>query len=392
MQFALTEEQDMLVETVRRFVEEELYPHEALVERTDEVPDDLATEIKKKAMELGLYAANMPVELGGGGLDAVGIALLERELGRANYGLQMVVARPSNILQGCRGAQRERWLLPAIRGERVDCLAMTEPGAGSDVRSMKTKAVRRHDAKLGDSYVINGQKHFISHADKADFIILFAVTGTEETKRGPRNQISGFLVDKDTPGLTIRPGPHALSHRGYHNCELYFDDCVIPADQLLGEEGKGFDLMSEWLGATRLTVAATSVGRARRVMDETLAWAGQRKQFGQSISQFQGISFPLADLAVELEAADLLTLRAAWLLDQGKATDADFAMAKLAASEMLGKLTDRAIQTFGGMGLMDTLPIAGWWKDARVERIWDGTSEIQRLIIARQMLRPHEGR
>ena len=387
MHFALSEEHGMLVDTVRRFVEDELYPHEEVVERTDEIPEDIAASIKQKAIDLGLYAANMPAEAGGAGLDALGIALLERELGRANYALQMLVARPSNILQGCTGAQRERWLLPTIRGERADCLAMTEPGAGSDVRSMKTRAV-----KSGDRYIINGQKHFISHADKADFIILFAVTGTEETRRGPRNQISGFLVDKGTPGLTIRPGPRALSHRGYHNCELYFDDCAVPAENLLGQEGRGFDLMSEWLGATRLTVAATSVGRARRVMDATLAWAGQRKQFGQPISQFQGVSFPLADLMVELEAADLLTQRAAWLLDQGKATDADFAMAKLAASEMLGKLTDRAVQTFGGMGLMDSLPIARWWTDARVERIWDGTSEIQRLIIARQMLRPHEAK
>jgi acyl-CoA dehydrogenase len=250
---------------------------------------------------------------------------------------------------------------------------------------MKTRAVRQ-----GDSYVLNGQKHFISHADRSDFIILFAVTGTEETRRGPRNQISGFLIDRDTPGLTVRRGPRAVSHRGYHNNEIYLDDCAIPADQLLGEEGRGFDLMSEWLGATRLTVAATSVGRARRVMDATLEWAGQRKQFGQPISQFQGVSFPLADLMVELEAAELLTLKAAWLLDQGRATDADFAMAKLAASEMLGRLADRAVQTFGGMGLMDSLPIARWWTDARVERIWDGTSEIQRLIIARQLMRPYE--
>jgi acyl-CoA dehydrogenase len=387
VQFALSEEHDMLVDTVRRFVEEELYPHEELVETTDEIPDALAAKIQTKAKALGLYAANMPSDLGGGGLDALGLALLERELGRANYALQMLVARPSNILRGCTGAQRERWLIPTIKGERHDCLAMTEPGAGSDVRSMKTKAVRQ-----GDKYILNGQKHFISHADRADFIILFAVTGTEETKRGPRNKISGFLVDKDNPGLTVRRGPNAVSHRGYHNCELYFDDCTIPADQLLGEEGKGFDLMNEWLGATRLTVAATSVGRARRVMEATLEWAGQRRQFGQPISQFQGVSFPLADLATDLEAADLLTLRAAWLLDQGRATDADFAMAKLAASEMLGRLTDRAVQTFGGMGLMDTLPIARWWKDARVERIWDGTSEVQRLIIARQMLRPREAR
>jgi acyl-CoA dehydrogenase len=387
VQFALSEEHQMLAETVRRFVEDELYPHEEKVEATDEIPDELAADIQAKAMALGLYAANMPVGLGGGGLDALGLTLLERELGRANYGLQMLVARPSNILQGCVGEQRERWLIPTIRGERHDCLAMTEPGAGSDVRSMRTRAARK-----GDTYVINGQKHFISHADRADFIILFAVTGSEETRRGTRNKISGFLVDKDTPGLTVRRGPNAVSHRGYHNCELYFDDCVIPANQLLGEEGKGFDLMSEWLGATRLTVAATSVGRARRVMEATLEWAGQRRQFGQPISQFQGVAFPLADLITELEAAELLTLRAAWLFDQGRASDADFAMAKLAASEMLGRLTDRAVQTFGGMGLMDSLPVARWWKDARVERIWDGTSEIQRLIIARQALRPHEAK
>ncbi len=386
MRFALSQEQDMLVETVRRFVEEELYPHEETVERADEVPEEIERRVRAKAIELGLYAANMPAEVGGGGLDALGVVLLERELGRANYALQMIVARPSNILEACVGEQRERWLLPTVKGERIDCLAMTEPGAGSDVRAMKTRAVRS-----GGDFVINGQKHFISHADKADFIILFAVTGAEDTKRGPRNAISGFLIDKDTPGLTVRRGPNAVSHRGYHNCELYFDDCRVPAGNLLGEEGKGFDLMGRWLGATRLTVAATSVGRARRVMEATLDWAGQRQQFGQPVSQFQGVAFPLADLALELEAAELLTLRAAWLLDNGQATDADFAMAKLAASEMLGRLTDRAVQTFGGMGLMDSLPIARWWKDARVERIWDGTSEIQRLIISRALLRPREG-
>jgi acyl-CoA dehydrogenase len=385
VQFALTPEQDMLVETVRRFVEEELYPHEEAVERADELPEEIERRIRAKAIELGLYAANMPAEVGGGGLDALGIVLLERELGRASYALQMVVARPSNILEACVGEQRERWLLPAVRGERIDCLAMTEPGAGSDVRAMKTRAVRS-----GGDFVITGQKHFISHADKADFIILFAVTGSESTRRGPRNAISGFLIDKGMPGLTVRRGPNAVSHRGYHNCELYFDDCRVPAGHLLGEEGKGFDLMGRWLGATRLTVAATSVGRARRVMDATLDWAAQRQQFGQPVSQFQGVSFPLADLAVELEAAELLTLRAAWLLDNGRATDADFAMAKLAASEMLGRLTDRAVQTFGGMGLMDSLPIARWWNDARVERIWDGTSEIQRLIISRALFRPRE--
>ena len=206
MHFALGDEHRLLAETARRFVEEELYPHEALVERTDEVPEDVERAIRAKALALGLYAANMPEAVGGGGLDALGVVLLERELGRASYALQMVVARPSNILEGCVGEQRERWLVPTVKGERIDCLAMTEPGAGSDVRSMRTRAV-----KADGKWVINGQKHFISHADKADFVILFAVTGSEETRRGTRNRISGFLVDKDTPGLTVRRGPSAVS-------------------------------------------------------------------------------------------------------------------------------------------------------------------------------------
>jgi acyl-CoA dehydrogenase len=381
--FPLSEEHLMIVDTVRAFVEKELYPHEDLVERIDDVPDDLAQEIQRKALELGLYAANMPAEHGGGGLDAVGVTLLERELGRASYGLQMAVARPSNILQGCTGDQIGRYLVPTIKGERHDCLAMTEPGAGSDVRSMKTRAEKR-----GGDWVINGSKHFISHADKADFVILFAATAHEETPKGRKAKISAFLVDMGTPGFTMRRGPACVSHRGYHQCELFFDDCVVSDAQLLGEEGKGFDLMNDWLGATRLTVAATSVGRAQRVLDATLDWASQRKQFGEVIGKFQGVSFQLADSRTEIEASDLLTLSAAWKLDQGTVTDMDYAMAKLYASETLARVTDRAIQIYGGMGLMSSLPIERWWRDARVERIWDGTSEIQRHIISRAMLRP----
>jgi acyl-CoA dehydrogenase len=379
--FTLSDEQRLIVDTVRTFVEKELYPHEDEVERLDEVPAELAAQIRRKAIAAGLYAANMPAELGGGGLDAVSVVLAERELGRASYALQMLVERPSNILRGCNSGQRERYLLPAIRGERHDCVAMTEPGSGSDVRSMSTAA--RRD---GDCWIINGTKHFISHADVADFIILFAATGGFA---GPKRQITAFLVDRDSPGLVVTRGLPCVSNRGYHQCELSFTDCRVPAANLLGEEGHGFDLMGQWLGASRLTVAATSVGRARRVLDAVTGWAATRRQFGQPVGRFQGVGFQLADCATHLEAAELLTLRAAAKCDQGTMTDADAAMAKLYASEMLGRMTDTAVQVFGGMGLMSAFPAERWWRDARVERIWDGTSEIQRHIIARSLLRPY---
>ena len=383
MDFGLDHEQRSIVDTVRTFVVRELYPHEAEVDRLGEVSRELVDQIRTRALEAGVFAANMPEDLGGGGLDNLGVTLVERELGAASYALQWLVARPSNILLACQGDQRDAYLLPAVRGERFDCLAMSEPGAGSDVRSMTTRAVRD-----GDDYVINGAKHFISGAENADFVILFAATGEEVTPRGPKKVITGFLVDLDTPGLVVRRGPGSVSHRGYHHSELSFVDCRIPAGQRLGEEGQGFELMGTWLGATRLTVAASSVGRGRRVLDLATRWAAERVQFGQPIGRFQGVGFPLADMATELEAAELLTLRAAWKLDQGTMTDQDAAMAKVFASEALGHITDQTLQIYGGMGLMDELPIERFWRDARVERIWDGTSEIQRHIISRSMLRP----
>lgn len=383
MDLTLTDEQRALVDTTRSFVATDLEPYEEEVERLDEVPQWLVEQVRRKAIAAGMYAANMPADLGGAGLDPVSMTLVERELGRASYALQMLVARPSNILQACEGEQRERFLLPAIRGERHDCLAMTEPGAGSDVRSMTTRAVRD-----GSDYVIDGTKHFISHADMADFVILFASTGTEQTSHGPKAAVTGFLVDTDTPGLTVRRGSACVSNRGYHQCELVFDGCRIPAHQRLGEEGHGFELMNEWLGASRLTVAAASVGRGGRVLDLATRWAAERSQFGQPVGRFQGVGFQLADMATELEAADLLTLQAASKLEHGVMTDRDAAMAKVYATETLGRITDSAVQIFGGMGLMAELPIERFWRDARVDRIWDGTSEIQRHIISRSMLRP----
>ncbi|MFT5259224.1 MAG: acyl-CoA dehydrogenase [Saprospiraceae bacterium] len=383
MQFGLSEEQTMIVDTVRSFVENEMYPHEEEIERTGVVPPELGQEIKQKVLDLGFYAANLPESVGGGGLGHLDFTLLERELGRASMGLAVYFGRPSGILLACNDEQKEQYLLPAVRGEKFDAIAMTEPGAGSDVRGMRCNAKR--DA--GD-WVINGTKHFISHADIADFVICWVATGEEETPRGIKKKITCFLVDRGTPGFEIRDGYESVSHRGYNNCILNFDDCRIPDAQVLGEVHRGFEVANDWLYATRLTVAASAVGRARRAFDIALGHAAEREQFGQKIGRFQGVSFKLADMITEIDAADWLTLSSAWRLDEGLPANREIASAKVYATEMLSKVTDEAIQVLGGMGLMSDLPLARFWKDSRVERIWDGTSEIQRHIISRELLRP----
>jgi acyl-CoA dehydrogenase len=386
MDFGISEEQALIIETARRFVEEELYPYEEEVERTDAVRPELGEQIKQRSIELGLYAANMPEDVGGGGLDTLSMCMLDRTLGRASMALNYIVYRPSNVLQACVGEQREKYLYPACRGEKVDCFAMTEPGAGSDVRGMKCSAKRD-----GTDFVINGVKHFISHADWADFVILMAATGEEDSPRGKRKKITTFLVDKDTPGFVMRPGYNNVSHRGYHNFILEFDDCRIPESQVLGEVDKGFDVANDWLGATRLQVASLCLGRCDRAMEHSLDWAANREQFGQKISKFQGVSFKLADMKMKLKAAELLTYEAAWKYDTGAMEDMDAAIAKLSATEALAFIADEAIQIHGGMGVMSELPLERIWRDARIERIWEGTSEIQRHIISRALLRPLGG-
>ncbi len=385
MDFGLTDEQRSIVEVTRAFVERELYPHEEEVERTGVLRPGLAAQIREKALAAGIYAANMPEEVGGAGLDTVTWVLYEKELGKASYALHYTgVVRPSNILLAGTEAQRERYLYPCVRGEKIDCLAMTEPGAGSDMRAMRTRATR-DDSADGGGWRIRGTKHFISHADEADFVILVAVTGSDDAGRPT---MSTFLVDLDTPGLAVHEGYRNVSHRGYTNSILDFDDVRVDDGALLGEEGKGFELAGTWLGSTRLQVAASCLGRAERALDLSVRHAATREQFGQPIGRFQGVGFKLADMATELRAAELMTLHAAWKYDQGTATDSDIAMAKLKATEMLAMVSDEAIQIHGGMGLMDELPLERIWRDARIERIWDGTSEIQRHIISRSLLRP----
>ena len=383
MNFSLSNEHEMLIDTVKAFVQQELIPYEAEVDADDAVSPELATQIRNKAIELGLYAFNMPESVGGGGLDYFTQSLIERELAKVGWALHVFVARPSKILMACTGDQIEEYLLPTVRGEKIDCFALTEPGAGSDAASIRTKAVRE-----GDDYIINGSKHFISHAGHADYSIVFAVTGTEEKNGRVRNQVTSFLVDNDSEGLVIRRGPKCVSNRGYHTYELFFDNCRVPASKVLGEVGKGWAVANDWLVAGRAMVAANCVGQAQRAMDMTVEWCADRKQFGQAIGKNQGVSFKLADMATQIKAADMLTLYTAWKMDQGTMSDGDAGMAKLFASEVLAKVSDDAVQLFGGMGLMDELPIERIWRNARIERVWEGTSEIQRHIISRELLRP----
>lgn len=383
--FAPTDEQRLLVETVRQFIEKEIYPHERAVDRAGEVPPELGHQIKDRALEMGLYAANMPEEVGGGGLDIMSQMYLERELGKCNWALQKFVGRPSAILMACQGDQIEKYLLPTVRGDKKEVFALTEPGAGSDAMSISTRAERD-----GDDYILKGQKHFISGVGIPDFAIVFTVTGIDDSPRGPRKRITAFLVDTGEKGFDIRRGPRCVSYRAYDNYELFFDGVRLNKRQILGEEGKGFDLANEWLTGGRAFIAANCCGKAERALDLAVDWAATRKQFGQTIGKFQGVSFKLADMATELRAADMLTAYTCWKLQAGTMTNADAAMAKLFASEMLGRVTDQAIQIFGGMGLMDELPLEMLWRDARIERIWEGTSEIQRHIISRDLLRGKE--
>ena len=382
MNFGLSEEQQMIVDTVRNFVENEIYPFESDVEATGIVSKEVAEEIKRKTIDLGFYACNFPSEVGGAGLNHLEFALVERELGRASMALNHFFGRPQNILMACTGDQREKYLLPAVRGEKMDALAMTEPDAGSDVRGMKCSAIRD-----GGDWLLNGVKHFISGADHADFVIVFVATGEDETPKGPKKRITAFLVDRGTPGFTIRDGYKSVSHRGYNNMILEFDNCRLSNEQVLGEVDGGFAVMNTWLYATRITVATMSVGRARRCFEYAVNYSAEREQFGKSIGKFQGISFQLADMITEIDAADLLTLNSAWKLDQGLNANREIASAKLYASEMANKVADRVVQIFGGRGYMREFAAERFYRELRVDRIWEGTSEVQRLIIAGGLLK-----
>ncbi len=386
MDYPLTEEQQMLVDSVRAFREQELTPHEAEVDRSGEVPESLGRQIRSRAIEKGLYAPNLPESVGGGGLDYKCLALLERELGKTSYGLHGYLHRPSEILMACQGDQVERYLKPCVSGERKEVFALTEPDAGSDILSMRTRAERD-----GEYFLISGTKHFASSPVPPDFAILFALTGARQTPKGERKLVTCFLVDAGTAGFSITRGPRCAAQRAYPTWQLVFENCRVHESRILGEEHCGFELANEWLRMGRVWVAAAACGRMERLIDLAASWAAERRQFGQAIGRFQGTAFKLADMTVDLRAADLLVMDAADKADRATMKNEDAAIAKLFASEAVGRVADHAIQIHGGMGLMEDLPIERLWRDARLDRIWDGTSEIQRHIISRSVLRRYGG-
>lgn len=333
MNMETSHETELLVSTVRRFVETEMYPHEETVDRLGYVPDEIGRQIETRAHELGLYACNLPEDVGGGGLGYAQMSLIEREYGKTTHALQSWAARPTELLMACQGDQREQYLLPAVRGEKRELFALTEPDAGSDVMGMKTNA--RRD---GDDWVLNGSKHFISGPCMPDFAIVFAATGEDETPRGPRKRVTAFLVDVGTTGFDCREGTKCVSYRGYKTFELHFDNVRLSAGQVLGEEGKGLELSGKWLGMGRIWVGATCCGKAERILEMATDWAASRKQFGKPIGAFQATGFRLADGAINLRAADLMVKDAVKRAEQGGMSDADAAMIKVFCSEMLERL------------------------------------------------------
>ncbi|MEM9843965.1 MAG: acyl-CoA dehydrogenase family protein [Pseudomonadota bacterium] len=383
MNFQVSHENELLLNTVRGFLETEIYPYEEDVDRLGEVPEELGRQIEARAKELGLYACNLPEDVGGGGLSLAGQHLLEREYGKATHALHSWAARPTEILLACEGDQRARYLMPCVSGEKRELFALTEPEAGSDAMGMKSNA--RRDGK---DWILNGSKHFISGPCMPDFAIVFASTGEDETPRGPRKRVTAFLVDVGTPGFDCREGTKSVSYRGYKTYALSFEDVRLGPDQILGEEGRGFEIAGKWLGMGRIWVGASCCGKAERILDLATEWAANRKQFGKPIGQFQATGFRLADGAMNLRAADLMVADAVTRHEAGVMADQDAAMVKVFCSEMLCQIADDAVQIHGGMGLMEELPIQRLWRDSRLERIWDGTSEIQRHIITRSILRP----
>lgn len=383
MSFSLSDEQRMISEGVRAFVEKELQPHETLVEKLDAVPDDLFAEIQKKAIAAGYYALNMPEEYGGGGLGASQRAVAEIEFGRTSRALSVVCNRPAPILKACVGDQIETYLKPVITGERWECFALTEPGAGSDARAIATKAIAD-----GGDFIINGTKQFITMAMRADFIIVFAVTGVESTPKGERKRITAFLVDKDTPGIQVTP-LEVLSNRGMKSCIISFTDVRVPARNILGGEGNGFAIAKSWIFSGRVMLAANCVGLAERAMTIAAGWANTRKAFGQPIGHFQGTAFKFADMAMEIHATRLMVMDGAAKMEAGTITQREASQVNLFGSEMAGRVTDNALQVMGGMGITKEMPLERFWRDARVERVWEGTSEIHRDIISKDVLREH---
>ncbi len=380
MDFSVSEEMEALLATIRRFIANELKPLEQEVEDSGELAPDKASGIFKKSQALGLYAMNVPEKFGGAGLNAVETMLVEEQFGHTT---DILVRRAfGNVYEALFAAnelQQERWLRPCVRGERTCSIAITEPDAGSDAAKIKTTALRD-----GNSWILNGNKHFISDGLFSDFFIVSAITNPSAGSKG----ISLFLVDKSLDGLSVGKDQKMMGLRGTSHVELFFDNVVLGPENMLGDEGTGFTQILNTLGRVRLAqVGARAVGKASHVLDLVLDYAKDRKQFGQSLGEFQMVQQMIADSVIDVNAARTLLLRAAWEIDQGRDARDWIAMVKVHAAEAVGRVVDRAVQIFGGMGYCKELSIERYYRDARVSRIYDGASEIHRIVIARDALR-----
>lgn len=376
MDFDLNHEQRMLVQTIRDFIVAELLPLEKEVEESGSLDPEKAREIQQKSMKLGLYALNVPESFGGAGLSTLDWMLAEEQFGHTSDILvRRAFGNVYDLLFKGTEEQVERWLLPSVLGERVFSIAFTEPEAGSDLAAIRTRAERS-----ATGWTINGKKHFISDGEYSDFFIITAKTDPDAGQQG----ISTFIIDKETPGLIVGRDQPMMGLRGTSHVELFFDDVKLGPEALLGIEGEGFKLALETLGRVRLAqIGARAVGKATRILDLTVDYARQRSQFGNSIDQFQMIQQMLADSAIEINSARLALLQTAWEADHDRNVSARISMIKVQAAETLCRVADRAVQIYGGLGYCRDLPIERYYRDARIYRIYDGTSEIHRMVVAR---------
>ena len=381
MDLTLTPAQLELQARARAFVREVLQPREAEFEAANgRVPREWGAPIRRAAIEARLHGGSFPVALGGQGWSALEQVLVHEQLGQSTGGLWSYIPGPYNALIHCDAEQRARYLDPSMRGERSGSYAITEDGAGSDARALRATAVR--DAATGE-YVLNGEKWFVTGPDDTDFMIFHA-----NVVDGDRLLPTLFLVDYDVPGVRVQHDPDYMHTFADRHPQFVLEDARVPAGAVLGGVGQADELTNEWFVEERIHIGARCTGAMERLLTLAVAWATERVQFGERIYDFQGVSFPLADSAADASAARLLTRECAWLVDTGadaKVVHAKASLAKLFASEAAFRCADRVVQVFGGRGYMREYPAERFFRELRVDRIWEGTSEIQRLIVARAL-------
>ena len=378
MNFQLNEEQEMLRAVTREFASGEILPIAREIDRAEIIPDSL----RKKLRENGFFSLLIPREYGGLEADAISYVVVMEELSRASAAVGITVSVHNSVAAGPiqvfgSPAQKARWL-PALSEKLLGAFALTEPGSGSDSAALTTRAVRN-----GDEYVLNGAKTFVTNGQYADLFVLMARTSQESKHRG----ITAFLVERGSPGLKIGKAIEKMGIRGSDTVELILEDCRVPVENRLFDEGHGFRVAMQTLDGGRIGVAAQAIGIAQAALDSAVRYARERVQFGKPIAEFQAIQWMIADTKAQIEGARLLTLRAAWLRDRGVAHGPEAAMAKLLASAAAREAADRAVQIHGGYGYTKEFDVERYYRDAKVTELYEGTSEIQRIVIANALLR-----